>query len=227
MREAWEFLVKGGPVMIPIILGSITALAILLERLWTLRRASVIPQGLIDRVVDLVRRERYRDALALCDQSSAPVGRVLRTCLRYRTLPRADLKAAVEDSGRRAVQEMSRLIEALSAIAAISPLLGLLGTVTGMIRAFQQVVAASAHGAVDPSQLASGIWEALITTAAGLCVAIPTYVAHRYLKGRAASLAREMERVALMVMDELHGVAAPTSADEGADDVTAEGAGSR
>jgi biopolymer transport protein ExbB len=101
---------------------------------------------------------------------------------------------------------MGRLIEAIGAIATISPLLGLLGTVTGMIQAFRQVVSSSAQGAIDPSRLANGIWEALITTAAGLSVAILAYLAYRYLNGRATRLAGDMEAAALTLLDEMTGI---------------------
>lgn len=192
--------------MIPIALGSVTALAIFFERLWTLRRASIIPPRLVPAVTKLIHAGKYDDAIGACDRSPSPLARVLRACLRYRSLGRGDIKEAVQDAGRREVSQMGRLIEALGAIATISPLLGLLGTVTGMIQAFRQVVTASARGAIDPSRLANGIWEALITTAAGLSVAILAYIAYRYLNGRATRLAAEMEMSALTLLDEVTGI---------------------
>ena len=201
MWEVYEFLARGGPIMIPIALGSVTALAILFERLWTLRRASIIPPRLVPAVTRLIHSGKYDDALEACSKNASPLARILQTCLRYRSLTRADIKEAVQDAGRREVTRMGRLIEALGAIATISPLLGLLGTVTGMIQAFRQVVSASARGAIDPSRLANGIWEALITTAAGLSVAILAYIAYRYLNGRASRLAAEMEKNALILLD--------------------------
>lgn len=194
--------------MIPIALGSVTALAILFERLWSLRRGSVIPPTLITGVRKLVAQGQHDKALALCQKSPTPIARVIEACLRYRSLRRKDVKDSIEDVGRQEVAQMSRLIEALGIIAAVSPLLGLLGTVTGMIQAFRQVVAASARGAIDPSRLANGIWEALITTAAGLSVAILAYLAYRYLMGRANRLASVMERQVLEILDEVTGVAA-------------------
>lgn len=207
MWEVYEFLARGGPIMIPIALGSVTALAILFERLWSLRRGSVIPPTLITGVRKLVARGAHDKALALCQKSPTPMARVIEGCLRYRSLKRQDIKESIEDIGRQEVAQMSRLIEALGIIAAVSPLLGLLGTVTGMIQAFRQVVAASARGAIDPSRLANGIWEALITTAAGLSVAILAYLAYRYMMGRANRLAAVMERQALEILDEVTGVA--------------------
>ncbi len=218
MWEVYEFLARGGPIMIPIALGSVTALAILFERLWTLRRANIVPPKLLSDVLRLTRRGRVDQARERCTQSASPLGRTLDTCLKYRGLPRADIRTAVEDTGRREVTHMSRLIEALGAIAAISPLLGLLGTVTGMIQAFREVVEASDQGAIDPGGLANGIWEALITTAAGLSVAILAYLAYRYLNGRATRLAYEMEQGALELLDEVSGVDDQEGADEDDED---------
>lgn len=206
MWEVYEFLARGGPIMIPIALGSVTALAILFERLWSLRRASVIPTKLVTAVRQLAVKGKHDKALAACQKNTSPVAHILETCFRYRDLRRRDIKEAIEDVGRREVAQMSRLVEALGIIAAVSPLLGLLGTVTGMIQAFRQVVTASARGAIDPTRLANGIWEALITTAAGLSVAIMAYLAYRYLQGRANRLAADMENEALEMLDVVTGV---------------------
>ncbi len=207
MWEVYEFLARGGPIMIPIALSSITALAILFERLWSLRRVNVMPPKLDEGVRKLVSDGEPDKALEACRRSSAPQARILEACLRYRELTRRDIKEAIEDVGRREIGNLSRLIEALGIIAAVSPLLGLLGTVTGMIQAFRQVVTAASRGAIDPSQLANGIWEALITTAAGLSVAIMAYLAYRYLQGRVNRMASEMERCALDLLDIVTGVA--------------------
>jgi biopolymer transport protein ExbB len=206
MWEVYEFLARGGPIMIPIALGSVTALAILFERLWSLRWAVIAPPKLVEGVTALVDKGDGDAALEACRRSPAPLARILAACLRYRALPRADIKEAIEDVGRREVALLGRLVEALGIIAAISPLLGLLGTVTGMIQAFRQVVAAASRGAIDPSRLANGIWEALITTAAGLSVAIMAFLAYRYLQGRLNRLAAEMERSALGLLDAVTGV---------------------
>jgi biopolymer transport protein ExbB len=205
MWEVYEFLARGGPVMIPIALGSITGLAILFERLWSLRRSSVNPSRLLPRVRELQSSGAQDEASRLCAKSGTPMGRILETCFRYHTLPRNEIKGAIEDVGRREVASMNRFVGALGAIAAVSPLLGLLGTVTGMIQAFRQVVSSAGRGAIDPTRLANGIWEALITTAAGLSVAILCYVAFRYLAARAEKLAMEMEAGALELLDDVTG----------------------
>lgn len=194
--------------MIPIALGSVTALAIFFERLWSLRRATVVPPQLATGVRKLVTRGEHDKALAACEKNGSPLARVLEACLRYRELSRTEIKGAIEDVGRREVAHLGRLIEALGIIAAVSPLLGLLGTVTGMIQAFRQVVTAASQGAIDPSRLANGIWEALITTAAGLSVAIMAYLGYRYLQGRANRMTDDMEREALELLDMLTGVEA-------------------
>lgn len=212
MWEVYEFLARGGPVMIPIALGSVTGLAIFFERLWALRRSGILPPSLLERVRKLVSTGKPGEALAACQKVDAPLARVLATCLRYRDLGRTEIKGAIEDVGRREVAGMSRFLGALGAIASVSPLLGLLGTVTGMIQAFRQVVASGAQGAIDPTRLASGIWEALITTAAGLSVAIPCFVGYKYLASRADRMAVEMEGAALQLLDVVTGVVPPDEA---------------
>jgi biopolymer transport protein ExbB len=215
MWEVYEFLARGGPIMVPIAVGSVTALAILLERLWSLRRVQVNPPAFWRQLQRLVERNNFDAARAFCESSNFPMARIVETCLRYRHLPRPEIKQALEDVGRREVGQMNRLIEAVGIIAAVSPLLGLLGTVTGMIQTFRQVVSASAQGAIDPSRLANGIWEALITTATGLSVAILAYLAYRFLAGRLNRLTEEMEAEALTLLDQVTGVAeqdgAPTN----------------
>lgn len=200
MWEVWEFLARGGPVMIPIALGSVTALAILFERLWVLRRSAVAPPRLFPGFRSLVARGEVDTALGLCKSSPTPLARILEACLRYRDLPRGDLRGALEDVGRREIGRMNRPIEVIGVVGLISPLLGLLGTVTGMIKAFR-VVAQSSGGAVDPGALATGIWEALITTAGGLPVAIMAYLAYRYLLGRVDRIGAELELYALDALD--------------------------
>jgi biopolymer transport protein ExbB len=226
MWEVYEFLARGGPIMIPIALGSVTALAIFFERLWSLRRVTVVPPQLFEGVRKLIAKGDHDKALVACERNDSPSARVLEACLRYRRLPRTDIKEAIQDVGRREVAQLGRLIEALGIIAAVSPLLGLLGTVTGMIQAFRQVVTAASRGAIDPSRLANGIWEALITTAAGLSVAIMSYLGYRYLQGRANRMTDDMEKQALGLLDLVTGVevaeeARPEEAKEAAEEAAA------
>lgn len=214
MGEIYEFLALGGPVMIPIALGSVVALAVFLERLWSLQRGAVLPPGLLERVEEALEKEQPKDALAACRERPSPFGRIIETAVEHRRESREEIKARLEDRGRFEVARLERYVEAVGTIAALEPLLGLLGTVTGMIKVFQEVVATSEHGAVDPGHLANGIWEALITTAAGLIVAIPTFVAYRYLQSRAQRLTLEMEDGALRIVDRLKDEGLPATAEE-------------
>ncbi len=218
MWEVYEFLARGGPIMIPIALGSVTGLAILFERLYSLRRSVIIPDKLDKTIHGLVDRGDVERAAAACAKSATPMARILGTCIRYRTLTRTEIKETLEDVGRREVAGMNRFVGTLGAIASVSPLLGLLGTVTGMIQAFRQVVSSSARGAIDPTSLANGIWEALITTAAGLSVAILAFVAYRFLVSRADQLAMEMETSALKLLDKVTGVTDPDGDEKVEDD---------
>jgi biopolymer transport protein ExbB len=200
MAEIYGFLAKGGLMMIPIGLGSVIALAIFLERIWALRRPAIVPDGFIERLVEQVEAGNISEARATCKGASGvPVARIAMRLLEDLTLSPEDERAVAEEAGKKESSSLFRFIEALGTIASIEPLMGLLGTVFGMIRVFQQVVYSSGQGAVDPGKLANGIWVALLTTAAGLLVAIPTYIAYKYLVGRAERLTMELEESAMNV----------------------------
>jgi biopolymer transport protein ExbB len=203
MSEIFEFLARGGVIMIPIALGSVIALAIFLERIWSLQRGRVIPSGLVQQVLDGVGAGEHKEARERCLRSNTPMARVLLGGLDARGQARDDLRGLLEDAGKRELSRMERYIEAMGTVASVEPLLGLLGTVTGMIQVFQKVVVTSRQGAVDPGQLANGIWQALITTAAGLSVAIVAFVGYRYLLSRTNRHAQEMEEGALRLLDAL------------------------
>lgn len=207
----WEIVIAGGPVMWPIMLCSVIAAAIMLERLWTLQRKRVIPRELTDRVWKLVEtrtlNDRHIEALA----RNSPLGRVLAAGLANRGQGREIMKEVIEDTGRHVVHELERFLNPLGTIAAISPLLGLLGTVTGMIQAFEAI---TSQGVGDPQVLSGGIGEALITTAAGLIVAIPALIGYRYLRGLVDFLVVEMEKEAMKLvqaMDRMIAQAPPAS----------------
>ncbi len=200
MTEIYGFLAKGGIMMVPIGLGSIIALAIFLERVWALRRPVIIPDGFVGRIVGLVQNGQIGEAQATCKGGmQAPAARIASVLLYNRNLSQEDLKASVEEAGKRESLHLNRFIEALGTIASIEPLMGLLGTVFGMIQVFQQVVYSSSEGAVDPGRLAGGIWQALITTAAGLVVAIPAFLGYKYLAARADRLTMALEESALSI----------------------------
>ena len=230
MVDIYKFLfVKGGPVMIPILLGSVLALGLFLERLWALRREQVIPASFRSRVRALVRSGRLSEAEVLCQENGSSLAVIIGAGLRETGKTRAEIKEAVNDVGRREVSHLERFVDFLGTIAAVEPLMGLLGTVTGLIGAFQRVEAQALKGSgVNPGDLAGGIWEALITTAAGLVVAIPTYLAYRYLQGRVDGLVVEMEEdsmeLAVLIADvRANGAAPARGAHPAGDDSSAKG----
>lgn len=204
MENAYEFLSKGGWIMVPIGIASIIALALFLERIWSLQRNKALPSRFLEVVDKLLRDGRYTEAEALCHQNDSHIARVLEEGIRYAGLDQAVIRERMEAAGQREVFFMERFTGALGSIATVAPLLGLLGTVTGMISVFQRVVSQSGSGqAVDPGALANGIWEALITTATGLTVAIPTYLAYRFVLSIVDRYAVEMADVALKASEYL------------------------
>lgn len=193
----WEIILAGGPIMWPIVICSIAAAAILLERLWTLQRKRVIPRELTERVWKLVATRTLTDQHIEALERNSPLGRVLAAGLANRHHGREIMKEVIEDSGRHVVHELERFLNTLGTIAAISPLLGLLGTVTGIIEAFEAI---TTQGVGDARVLSGGIAEALITTAGGLIVAIPALIGYRYLRGLVDGLVVEMEKEAIKLV---------------------------
>ena len=193
-----EFLGKGGFFMVPILLCSITALAIFVERLFSLRRQRVAPADLVRRAEALVAGRDLPAAMELLGRSPAAVARVLAAGLRVSAQRREVMKQHLEEAGRQEAAGLERFVDTLGTIAGVSTLLGLLGTSSGMIEVFSVI---STQSAVNPATLAGGISEALITTLAGLSVAIPTIVMHRYLLNKANALILEMERLCTRFMD--------------------------
>jgi len=190
----------GGWAMLPILICSAIALAIILERFWSLRRSAVIPPGLGDEVREWARTRKIDPEHLQVLSTNSPLGELLAAALSVRNRPREIIKERVEDTGRHVVHRLERFLNTLGTIALIGPLLGLLGTVFGLIKMFFAVMMS---GVGDPMKMAGGIGEALVCTAAGLCVAIPAYVLHRYFRGRVADLVVEMERQVFLLTDEL------------------------
>jgi biopolymer transport protein ExbB len=193
----FEIVMAGGIVMVPILLCSILAVAITLERLWTLREQRVVPTELTDKVWQWVENQSLSDKQVMALQQHSPLGSVLAAGLANRHRERSVMIQAIEDAGRHVVHDLERFLNTLGTIAAITPLLGLLGTVTGMIRTFKAITVA---GIGNPAAMAGGIAEALITTAAGLLVAIPALVAYRYLRGRVDALVIRMEKESIKLV---------------------------
>jgi biopolymer transport protein ExbB len=193
MGELFDLLVKGGIIMVPIGLASLLGVAVVIERLWAMRERNIHPPGLLDRVRDRLQKKGVREAALLVAADDSSLGRLLHAALERAHLPSTELRARVEERGRREAQIIGRHVETVGVLAAVSPLLGLLGTVTGMISVFRQVMVEAGVRGVNPASLASGIWEALVTTAAGLSVGIPLYLGYRLLAGRADNLVGRLE----------------------------------
>ncbi len=207
-----QWLEYGGMMLIPIGLASLVGVGLFVARWLAHRRSRVMPDELYEGVMEAVGEERYEEARGRCEENDTALARVLGEGLRFRQGERGEIRSAMEDMGRRQMQRLERYVGAVGALASVTPLMGLLGTVLGMIAVFQGVVEeAGAEGMVDPTALAGGIWEALVTTAAGLGVAIPLYLGYRYLLGRLDSLAVEMEEASSNLLDAL---APPPTGDE-------------
>jgi biopolymer transport protein ExbB len=204
-----EILMAGGWAMLPILISSALALAIILERFWSLRRSAVIPPGLGDEVREWARSRKIDPEHLNMLSTNSPLGELMAAALSVRNRPREIIKERVEDTGRHVVHRLERFLNTLGTIALIGPLLGLLGTVFGLIKMFFAVMVS---GVGDPMKMAGGIGEALVCTAAGLCVAIPAYVFHRYFRGRVSDLVVEMERQVFLLTDELTAVGDAASA---------------
>lgn len=200
----WEIVRAGGPLMWPIVLCSIAAVAIILERLWTLQDRRVLPPELTKKVWQLVETHQINDKVIAALERNSPLGRVLAAGLAHRHRPRAIVMERLEDTGRHVVYELERFLNTLGTIAVISPLLGLLGTVTGIIKSFHAI---EAGGVGDPRALSGGIAESLIATAAGMCVAIPALFGYRYLRGRVDRIVVEMEKDAIRLADAVEAAA--------------------
>ena len=202
----WELVRAGGPFMWPIILCSIIAAAIVFERLWTLQERRVLPPDLTRRVWQLVESGQVSDKVIAALEQNSPMGRLLAVGLQHHHRAREILRERLEDAGRHIVHDLERFLNTLGTIAGISPLLGLLGTVTGIIKSFNAI---SVGGMGDPRLLSVGISEALVCTAAGLCVAIPSLICYRYLRGRVDRILVQMEKDATRFSDALEARAVP------------------
>jgi len=198
----FELIKAGGWVMWPLILCSIAALAIIGERLWSLQKKSVIPPELLSQVKSWLERKELDESRMNLLRDSSPLGRVLAAGLANRMHEHQILKEAIEDAGRHVLPDLERYLNTLGTVAAIAPFLGLLGTVLGMIKMFAGI---GSHGLGDPSIVAEGISQALVATASGLVVAIPSLMFYRYLRGRVDELTVDLEQEALKLVEMLRG----------------------
>jgi len=190
----------GGWAMVPILICSAVALAIILERFWSLRQNTVAPPELGEQVRTWARTRKLDPSHIDTLSKNSPLGELLAAALSVRNRSRDIIKERIEDAGRHVVHRLERYLSTLGTIALISPLLGLLGTVIGLIRMFLAVMV---HGIGNAQQMAGGIGEALVCTASGLVVAVPAYIFHRYFRSRVSGLVVVMEKEAIALLDEL------------------------
>ena len=188
--------------MLPILICSVVAMAIILERFWSLQRRRITPDNLAVQVWQWAKSGVLDDKRIAALRSESPLGRILAAGLTNREFDRDVMKESIEEVGRHVVYELGRYLNTLGTIAAISPLLGLLGTVIGMIKVFAAI---TTEGVGDASILAGGISEALLTTAAGLSVAIPTLMFYRFFRSRVEGYVVTMEQEALKLVEVLSG----------------------
>lgn len=193
----WEFMQKGGPIMWPILLCSVVAFTIVIERLIALRREQIDTKSFMEQISKSLKRNKVMEALDHCDRTGGPIAAILKAGILKHDRARNEVREAIEDAAIHEVPRLEKNLPVLATVAHVAPLLGLLGTVTGLVSAFQVIeVKATAANPVNPGDLAGGIWEALLTTVFGLCVAIPTYVAYNYLVSRVDGFVLDMERSA-------------------------------
>jgi biopolymer transport protein ExbB len=191
MQTVWEFLVKGGITMIPLGLCSLVGLAIVIEKLFTLRRARVLIPEVVAVVDGLATPDDVPLVLSICEKHNGPLPNIVRTALENRHLPRDEMKEVILDQGRQEIRTLERGLVALETVTTISPLLGLFGTVLGIFKVFAVI---SRMGVGQATALAGGINEALITTIVGLAIAIPAAVAFNYFATRAENLVLDIEK---------------------------------
>ncbi len=195
-----EIFQKGGWMMYPLILSSVLAVAIILERFWSLRRKRIlIPQ--IIAVIDQIKTpEDFALARSISEKFDGPFSRIVVTCIDNRDLPLDELRAMVEDEGRQQVRTLNRGLPMLETIAGVAPLLGLLGTVLGMIKVFNVI---QTLGVGQAKALSGGISEALVTTATGLIIGIPALIFFNYFQSRAEGLILDIERYTLTLINKI------------------------
>jgi DNA polymerase-3 subunit alpha len=198
----FEIVKAGGLIMVPLIISSIIAFAIVLERFWTLKKEKVVPQKIIDDMHNAIKRNAVDDKFLAKMRLDSPLGKVLAAGLDKRHSSREQVKESLQEAGNHVSHELETFLNALGTVAAITPLIGLLGTVVGMIAVFTTITTA---GVGDPSELAGGISTALITTATGLTIAIPSLIFHRHFKAKIETFIIKMEQEALKLVEKRHG----------------------
>ena len=194
-----NYILQGGVIMLPIVLCSILACGIVIERLWNLRRKRILRYDILHRIEELLREQKIPEATTLCKRHQSTMTRILLVAILNYDRPKAEIKEMIEEHGRQEVPVLERYLTSLGTIASISPFLGLLGTVVGLLKVFEAI--SQTGGVTNAAVLSEGIHNALITTVAGLCVAIPSLVAYNYFARKAEGLILEVERVALRLLN--------------------------
>jgi biopolymer transport protein ExbB len=194
----FTILMKGSWIMVAIIGCSVVAIAIFLERLMVLRKTTAGLSPFLIQMRGSLSRRDLDHALLLCERTHSPLGKIIKAGLEVTSRDRAELRETMEAAARAETHKLERNLGILGTIAAVAPLLGFLGTVTGMIKAFMKIEFLG--GNVNASVLAGGIWEALVTTAAGLCVGIPALIFYNYLVSRVQNFTHELERGSDMIL---------------------------
>jgi biopolymer transport protein ExbB len=197
-----ELFKAGGWLMIPLFICSVIAIAIIAERFWSLQKKRIAPQELVTQIWQWLKYKQVDQHRIKALQANSPLGQILAAGLINRNSSREITKESIEDIGRHVTVALERNLNTLGTVAAISPLIGLLGTVIGMIKVFAVI---TAQGVGNPETLAGGISEALITTATGLVVAIPSLIFYRYFRGKISKLVVGMEEQAMQLIEILHG----------------------
>lgn len=193
----WELIQKGGPMMYLIILSSILAFGVVIERMYHLNRARIDSDKFMDNIMAVLKRNKIIDAIEICNNTPGPIAHIVKAGILKHDRSKPEIKEAVEEAAQLEIPRMEKHLPVLATIAHIAPLLGLLGTVSGMVKSFQVIQQKAASMVpVNPGDLAGGIWEALLATLAGLSVAIPTYVAYNYLVNQVDGLIYDMEKSA-------------------------------
>jgi biopolymer transport protein ExbB len=193
-----DYIQKGGLLMWPILICSIISIGVFAERLFYFHRATIHVGEFLQGLSNLVRRRNFAEALHESAGTPGPVARVIHAAIIRHDAPRAELKEIVQEAGQLEVPKLERFLGVLATLAFLTPLLGLLGTVTGMIEAFGMVTSSGGYATV--TELSNGIYKSLLTTAAGLVVATPTFVAYSYLSSRVNSIMHDMERAGIEVV---------------------------
>lgn len=197
--SVFDLLLKGGYMMVPILLLSLVGIYVFVERLLTIKDAAKTPEAFMTNIKQMVLQGSISEALALCQSTATPIARMVEKGIARIGSPLKSIEASIENVGKIEIYKLEKNLSLLATISGAAPMIGFLGTVTGMIQAFISI--AQEEGAVSPKLLSSGIYEAMITTAAGLFVGILTYLAYNYLVTRVGKLIHGMEYTSIDFID--------------------------